>query len=495
LLISLKAQLFPVSCGHTKCIFTGKSSRHLREILSTIDIEIPPDEAYQEAQENALRFLDDIKAEFEKRIDPTSTFECVLLGSVAEGYGIPYTLKKPKISAFISTLRTDLDFMLCFESIGASFSGNGNILIDPIVPKGIGFLGFAQLKSLITGRVISSKDITKQAKNAVSCTNVKNLSKFVPCFGKCEFFMCLSHQTHGPAIKISIPGAFEADITVCIKCFEWPPFSDWPTRKKYWPSLENVHRIKSRGCHLVPKSAPSDKEQTSWRFSFSLAEVELSKLVPKTARKCFLALKIILKDHLQPVDCFTSYQLKTVFLNTLEKTPVNFWVDENIEECFLTLLKELHDALVFRRCPHYWFSSVNLFHEYNNPKQVRSTVRKLQRIAENPAPFLFGDGCCCISPCCVRVHLFDFPEPRRSHENLDDEIIHFDDEPNHPCHNPPSNDAENQRRPLSSIGHKQEPSDVSVQSVIVTIPSTNNDERQPILNHPTCLSKYGSIDI
>lgn len=64
-----------------------------------------------------------------------------------------------------------------------------------------------------------------------------------------------------------------------------------------------------------------------------MVEVELSKLVPDTARKCFLALKVILKDHLQPIlPGLSSYHMKTIFYNTLEKKPESFWVDENIDE-------------------------------------------------------------------------------------------------------------------------------------------------------------------
>ena len=169
-------------------------------------------------------------------------------------------------------------------------------------------------------------------------------------------------ESKGPALKIRVYPGFELDVTFCFYCPEWPTNSDWPSRPRYWPSMADAQRIMSLGCHVVAKSAPSDKENKSWRFSFSVAECELSKLVPDTAKKCFLALKIILKDHLQPVvPEIGSYHIKTIFLNTMEKLPVGFRADENIEICFLTLLTELHSALRTMRCPHHWFSSINLF--------------------------------------------------------------------------------------------------------------------------------------
>ena len=171
----------------------------------------------------------------------------------------------------------------------------------------------------------------------------------------------------------------------------------------------------SLGCHLVAKPAPDDEDQTSWRFSFSVAEVELCKLVPETARKCFLAMKIILKDHLQPVvPEIDSYHIKTVFLNTLEKFPVGFWVEENIEECFLTLLTELRESLLSMKCSHYWFSFLNLFGI--DGKELQILARKIERIMKDPAPFIFDDGCCCLSPCCVRVPQYNFT--RRSSQQF-----------------------------------------------------------------------------
>lgn len=187
---------------------------------------------------------------------------------------------------------------------------------------------------------------------------------------------------------------------------------------RYWPSIDEAQRVISLGCHLVAKSAPNDKDKASWRVSFSLAEVELSKLVPNTARSCFLALKIILKDHLQPVlPKISSYHIKTVFLNTLEKVPVSFWVGSNIEECFLTLLAELRDALASMNCPHHWFSFINLFDI--EAKELQRLAKKVERIMKDPAPFLFDDGCGCLSPCCVRVPHYTFIR-RRSEQFLED---------------------------------------------------------------------------
>ena len=168
-------------------------------------------------------------------------------------------------------------------------------------------------------------------------------------------------ESKGPALKIRVLAVFELDVKFCFYCTEWPTNSDWPSRPRYWPCIADAQRIMSLGCRGSKVSTRGQGEQ-KLEISFSVAECELSKLVPDTARKCFLALKIILRDHLQPVVSeISSYHIKTIFLNTMEKLPVGLWADENIEKCFLTLLTELHIALGMMKCPHHWFSSINLF--------------------------------------------------------------------------------------------------------------------------------------
>ena len=315
-------------------------------------------------------------------------------------------------------LHTDLDVMFCSVTDRACFSGQGNILVEPFVNETEGFTGYATLSSLVPGfegNCISSKIIRDQAKQAIEHASVANLPGNPCCCGRCELTPKIMLDSKGPAMKINIAPLFEADITLCLYCPEWPTISDWSSRQRYWPSLADAQRIMSLGCHLVAKPAPDDENKTSWRISFSVAEVELSKLVPETARKCFLAMKIILKDHLQPVvPEVGSYHIKTVFLNTLEKLPVGFWVAENIEECLLTLLTELRDSLLSMKCSHHWFSFVNLFDI--DGKKLQILARKIDRIIKDPAPFIFDDGCCCLSPCCFRVPQYNFT--RRSSQQF-----------------------------------------------------------------------------
>ena len=333
----------------------------------------------------------------------------------------------------IGALDTDLDVMFFPLVNKACFSGQENILVEPLVTESEGFTGYAQLTYLTTDfkrEFVSSKHTRRTARDAIENTRIVNLPGVgTPCCcGMIGRTPNMRLDFRGPAIKLHIANFFEADITLCVYCPEWPPMSDWPSRQRYWPSVVDAQRIMSLGCHLVAKPAPSDKDETSWRFSFSLAELELSKFIPDTARKCFLALKIILKDHLQPVSSgITSYHIKTIFLNTLEKVPVGFWVEENIEECFLTLLAGLRDALMSMNCPHHWFSYVNLFDTEGPCSCIQANsfqrlAKKVQRILNNPAPFIFDDGCCCLSPCCFCAPRSNFT--RRSSEQF---LVEYDE--------------------------------------------------------------------
>ena len=385
----------------------------------------------------------------------------------------------------INALFTDLDVMFCSVADRASFSGQGNILVEPLIAETVGFTGYANLSSLTPGferRCVSSKLIRSQAESSVKNARVSNLPDVPTCLGSSTPKLKLDSK--GPAMKISFPPVFEADITFCIYCPEWPSLSDWSSRQRYWPSFVDAQRIMSLGCHLVAKSAPNDEKETSWRFSFSLAEVELSKLVPDTARKCFLAMKIILKDHLQPVvPEIGSYHIKTIFLNTLEKMPVGFWVEENIEECLVTLLTELRDSLASMNCPHHWVSFINLFG--NKRKRLQLLARKVERIIRDPAPFIFDDGCCCLSPCCLRVPLNNFT--RRSSQQLhveyEEVTITVDGDmirqvQNPVCY-PSSTPTHGVRGDPSSYSSEQEcpTSTTKPEQLVVSLPPTRDTER------------------
>ena len=258
----------------------------------------------------------------------------------------------------LGTPHNDLDVMICPIAVRACFSGQGDIHLTRLFIAGVRVIGYTKLfrlTSMYKTIRISPRLVINEVKDAVTSTPLLNF----PEKPWCILAPRIGVESKGPGLKIRVLAVFELHVKFCFYCTEWPTNSDWPSRPRYWPCIADAQRIMSLGCHVVAKSAPRNKENKSWRFSFSVAECELSKLVPDTATKCFLALKIILRDHLQPVVSeIGSYHINTIFLNTMEKLPVGFWADENIEKCFLTLSTELHIALGMMKCPQ-WLRSCN----------------------------------------------------------------------------------------------------------------------------------------
>jgi len=191
---------------------------------------------------------------------------------------------------------------------------------------------------------------------------------------------------------------FYSDLTFSLKCLEWPEVSDWSERpNKQWPTLEEIERIKSYGCHFVPQSQnkcenhkkDADTEGLTWRISFSKAEVELSKLVPTAARMCYVALKIIAKDYLFVV-CkkLKSYHLKCIFFYTLENSDKDVWMEDNLEYCFKLLLTNLGDSFRNQLCSLFWVSTYDMFGDLDESDFNGRYFRQVENIEENPSRFI-----------------------------------------------------------------------------------------------------------
>ena len=139
---------------------------------------------------------------------------------------------------------------------------------------------------------------------------------------------------------------------------------------------------------MIPKSQPKDQKKITWKFSFSYAEVQLSKLINPVARKCFICPKVIGRYYLEPkCEKFKSYHLKSIFYYTLEKTQIELWTDRNIEKGFEILLDELLQTLNEKHCPHFWISNINLY-EGIGKKCLKSLYKATLKIRQNPAPYI-----------------------------------------------------------------------------------------------------------
>jgi len=201
---------------------------------------------------------------------------------------------------------SDFDYMISPEEIASFTSFQTRYLIvntdDEILDPGL-----VKLINNNDGQTISAKSLKESlfvATNAVKVIEFPEYELPQQVYHCCVKYPTLSYirvKVKGPAIELNLGTAiltancFYSDFTFAIKCSQWPDTaSDWTNRpNKLWPDSENIVRIASYGCYIVPKSQPGDKEGLTWRISFSKAEVEFSKLIPKIPQMCMMRLKVI----------------------------------------------------------------------------------------------------------------------------------------------------------------------------------------------------------
>ena len=383
------------------------------ELLRSFFIVIPTIIQIAILEDKSQIYLTGIKRSLKERFNCAITI--MLSGSLPERFGVPLIYDWVSITGKLEqnhALLTDQDFLIEPLGIIAGYSDSLNTL--QIVQNEPNMeIGFCMLKAntCIARRFnidegpLSTKKIKNTVYKCLSRASVRDLPGVaeivnVPWVDKIYTKPVRKHlKVHGPAIKLTITASnrdiFLGDFTFAIRCFQWPPQSDWPRRKKEWPSPETVATIKDLGFHFVPKSQRNDKTKTTWRHSFSLAERELSKVINEIARWCFLCLKIINKDHLKPIcRMLTSYHMKSIFLHTLENNSVEIWVQQNMLGCLDLLLKQLEEVFHQQKCRHFWISSIDLFKDFSCQKLARLEER-VKKIRKNPLAYVntYSLGC------------------------------------------------------------------------------------------------------
>ena len=151
-------------------------------------------------------------------------------------------------------------------------------------------------------------------------------------------------------------------------------------RERSWPDREAVTRLASLPCHLIAK--PSYEEDlTSWRFSFSRQEIELSQMLPLNARLCYVSLKLIFKKEMKKrcPSVLKSYHMLTLFLWFMESRPVHSW-DEDSDQSFQSNLRALFSFVSLRlensEIPHYFIRYVNLT-KWTKPEEGKKTLEQV----------------------------------------------------------------------------------------------------------------------
>ena len=392
-----------------------KESVNLSTVISNLQSYVLHEDELITIEDQIKNFVNSIR-EIISETFGNRTVQIYLTGGTAERFSIPFSSKVITIRCDLSdghALTSDFDFMIYLDKTKASHEpGEGDFTIDTrdceMGYTRLAFNGYQRETAFKqNGDFLSARTVKNTIYEAILDSSILIASEFKSKTGKSCFYKQYTHarlRKAGPSIKIEFSNTnlcsdaptlagitrhFIADITFSIPCRDWPPISNWPSRtNRCWPRTEDIDRIVKLGCYLVPRCQDNDKEGTTWRFSFSSAEVELSKLITIEARTCFLALKIILKDFLRfTCSILKTYHLKTIFFNKLEKTGLEFWRSDNIEDAFLSLLQDLKLAFETKTCQHYWIPQINLFENISN-RQLKALSKRLDEIIQDPSPYI-----------------------------------------------------------------------------------------------------------
>ena len=143
--------------------------------------------------------------------------------------------------------------------------------------------------------------------------------------------------------------------------------SDCLTRKRNSGFITDsvVEACKSYGCLFVHKEHSQSKDsRLLWRISPSHQERYLMFSFNSVQHKCYVLLKLIKKDIINPAlgsEVLTSYHCKTAMLHLIDMTPSQFWRPDNLLFCLITAL---HCLLLWSKdsnCPNFFIPDENMF--------------------------------------------------------------------------------------------------------------------------------------
>ena len=143
--------------------------------------------------------------------------------------------------------------------------------------------------------------------------------------------------------------------------------SDCLTRKRYSAFITDsvVEACKSYGCLFVHKEhSQSKNSRLLWRISPSHQERYLMFNFNSVQHKCYVLLKLIKKDIINPAlgsEVLTSYQCKTAMLHLIDMTPSQFWRPDNLLFCLITALHCLLLWSMDSNCPNFFIPDENMF--------------------------------------------------------------------------------------------------------------------------------------
>jgi len=176
------------------------------------------------------------------------------------------------------------------------------------------------------------------------------------------------------------------DIVSAYRCSQLPTECDsWFNRPRSgnWPTLEMLQAARELGCFLVPDGhCDSDFSSLEWRVSPSLIERHLMFSMEIIHIQCYVTLKLLKKDIINPHlnkngnGKLTSFHCKTALFYAREQLLPEMWTADRLFDCVLFCLNLIRDWTINGHSPHYIMDDVNLFDGKLNSEQ-RTSLRSI----------------------------------------------------------------------------------------------------------------------
>ncbi|XP_060555755.1 uncharacterized protein LOC132716489 [Ruditapes philippinarum] len=197
-------------------------------------------------------------------------------------------------------------------------------------------------------------------------------------------------ERHGPSNAVSgVNGYRDIDVVFAFPCNSQlrsvSHFLERPGVMR-WLSSERIRYAASCDCFVVGTSSKiAIYPDFEWRISTSLAERCLMFNLNITQLQCYVLMKIILKNFLNPhtVNALSSFMCKTVLLHCIENTEQNIWKRDNLFTCLSYCLLELHSYVQNENCPHFIISDNNLMAGQFTAEEKRDVLQKLCDIIQS----------------------------------------------------------------------------------------------------------------
>ena len=386
-----------------------RCNKPLGTLLNELHISIAETMDRECVEIHAKQYLDKLFEALNQHNNFDDGMDILLAGSVAECFSLPFY--PGNVWDYKHANISDFDFMISSKTESASFEENTDVKYKVVYGEEFLDTGFVYLFDNETSERVSGILLTEHFRRTALKMKVRDFQYKKSCLRHLSeicYLSCLRNntiqiKTNGPAITIQSPSLssfdYYFDITFSVHCSEWPHMiSDWKQRSKEWPDARHVERIMNYGCFLVPKSqGKTDRQNLTWRISFSKSELELAKLMPPVAKMCFMGIKALRQDRFAKFpQGISSYCFKSIFLYTLEKTDPKIWStrsEENISKCFYILLDEVAKAFGNKLCRHFWIPGIDLFKDYSS-RTLEEALKVLKKVQRRPnlyiEPFPIG---------------------------------------------------------------------------------------------------------